>query len=62
VEQILSDIVVRLERIEEKIDEKVFPPELAIKPEFVRHVRKAGQISKKAKGRPTIRRTIFLRK
>ncbi len=41
VEQMLSDIVTRLERIEEKIDESVYPPESAIKPSFVRRVKKA---------------------
>lgn len=41
VETMLSDIVARLERIEEKIDENVYPPESAIKPEFVRKVKKA---------------------
>lgn len=41
VEQMLSDIVTRLERIEEKIDETVYPPESAIKPEFVKRVKKA---------------------
>jgi hypothetical protein len=41
VEQMLSDIVTRLERIEEKIDENVYPPESAIKPEFIKRVKKA---------------------
>jgi hypothetical protein len=41
VEQMLSDIVVRLERIEEKIDENVYPPESAIKPAYVKRVKKA---------------------
>jgi hypothetical protein len=31
IEQILSDILVKLERIEEKIDEAVYPPESAIR-------------------------------
>ena len=51
VEQILSDIVTRLERIEEKIDENVYPPESAIKPEFVKRVKKAQADIKKGKGK-----------
>ena len=51
VEAILSDIVSRLERIEEKIDENVYPPESAIKPEFVRQVKKARSEIKKRKGK-----------
>lgn len=41
VEKMLSDIVTRLERIEEKIDENVYPPESAIKPSYVKRVKKA---------------------
>lgn len=41
IETLLTDIVKRLERIEEKIDETVYPPESAIKPEFVKRVKKA---------------------
>jgi hypothetical protein len=41
IESLLTDIVTRLERIEEKIDETVYPPESAIKPEFVKRVKKA---------------------
>ena len=41
IETLLTDIVTRLERIEEKIDETVYPPESAIKPEFVKRVKKA---------------------
>jgi len=51
VEQMLSDIVSRLERIEEKIDENVYPPESAIKPEFIRRVKKAQADIKKGKGK-----------
>jgi len=51
VEQMLSDIVTRLERIEEKIDESVYPPESAIKPEFIRQVKKAEADIKKGKGK-----------
>ena len=51
VEQLLTDIVTRLERIEEKIDENVYPPESAIKPEFVKRVKKAQADIKKGKGK-----------
>jgi hypothetical protein len=51
VEQMLSDIVTRLERIEEKIDENVYPPESAIKPAFIRQVKKAQADIKKGKGK-----------
>jgi len=51
IEQMLSDIVTRLERIEEKIDESVYPPESAIKPEFIRQVKKAEADIKKGKGK-----------
>ncbi|WP_366144189.1 DUF2683 family protein [Methanoregula sp.] len=47
----LSDIVARLERIEEKIDENVYPPESAIKPEFIRSVKKAQADIKKGNGK-----------
>lgn len=50
VEAILSDIVSRLERIEEKIDENVYPPESAIKPDFTREIKKARSDIKKGKG------------
>jgi len=51
VEQLLSDIVTRLERIEEKIDENVYPPESMIKPEFIKSVKKAQADIKKGKGK-----------
>ncbi|MCX6681567.1 MAG: hypothetical protein NTY71_01075 [Methanoregula sp.] len=41
IETLLTDIVTRLERIEEKIDETVYPPESAIRPEYIRKVKKA---------------------
>jgi hypothetical protein len=47
IETLLADIVTRLDRIEEKIDETVYPPESAIKPEFVRSVKKARADIKK---------------
>jgi hypothetical protein len=47
IETLLTDIVTRLERIEEKIDETVYPPESAIRPEYIRKVKKAqAEISK----------------
>lgn len=51
VEEMLADIVTRLERIEEKIDENVYPPESAIKPEFIRKTKKAQADIKKGKGK-----------
>jgi hypothetical protein len=51
IETFLSDIVTRLDRIEEKIDETVYPPESAIKPEFVKRVKKAQADIKKGKGK-----------
>jgi len=51
IETLLSDIVTRLDRIEEKIDETVYPPESAIKPEFVKRVKKAQADIKKGKGK-----------
>jgi hypothetical protein len=50
VEAILADIITRLERIEEKIDENVYPSESTLKPEFVRQVKKARAEIKKGKG------------
>ena len=41
IELLLTDIVSRLDRIEEKIDENVYPPESAIKPEFIKRVKNA---------------------
>jgi predicted transcriptional regulator len=51
VETLLSEIVARLDRIEEKIDENVYPPESAIKPEFVKKIKKAHADIKKGKGK-----------
>jgi hypothetical protein len=51
VEQMLSDIVSRLDRIEEKIDDSVYPPESAIKPELIRQLKKAHADIKKGKGK-----------
>ena len=51
IESLLTDIVSRLDRIEEKIDENVYPPESAIKPEFIEMVKKAHADIKKGKGK-----------
>ena len=51
IESLLMDIVSRLDRIEEKIDENVYPPESAIKPEFIRQVKKAEADIRKGKGK-----------
>ena len=51
IKSLLTDIVSRLDRIEEKIDENVYPPESAIKPEFIRKVKKAHADMKKGKGK-----------
>lgn len=51
IELMLSNIITRLERIEEKIDENVYPPESAIKPEFIRQVKKAEADIRKGKGK-----------
>ena len=51
IERILSDILVKLERIEEKIDEAVYPPESAIKPAYIKKIKEidAGLTHEKAK-------------
>lgn len=51
IERILSDILIKLERIEEKIDEAVYPPESAIKPAYVNKIKAidAGLVQEKAK-------------
>jgi hypothetical protein len=51
IESLLTDIVSRLDRIEEKIDENVYPPESAIKPELIRQLKKAHTDIKKGKGK-----------
>jgi hypothetical protein len=49
IESLLTDIVTLLDRIEEKIDENVYPPESAIRPEFIKKVKKAQADIKKGK-------------
>jgi hypothetical protein len=51
IETLLSDIVTRLDRIEEKIDENIYPPESAIRPELIRKIQKAHADIKKGKGK-----------
>jgi hypothetical protein len=51
IESLLTDIVSRLDRIEEKIDENVYPPESAIKPELIRQLKKTHADIKKGKGK-----------
>jgi hypothetical protein len=51
IESLLADIVTRLDRIEEMIDEKVYPPESAMKPEFIRKIKQAHADIKKGKGK-----------
>jgi len=50
-ELMLAEIITRLNRIEEKIDENIYPPESAIKPEFIRRVKKAQTDIRKGKGK-----------
>src|SRR5208337_2740346 len=49
IETLLIDIVTRLDRIEEKIDETVYPPESAIRPEYIQRIKKIQ--AKTPKGR-----------
>jgi len=56
IEKILSDILSRLERIEEKIDEASYPPESAIKPAYVKKIKEidAGLTKEKRKTYPSM--------
>jgi hypothetical protein len=51
IEKILSDILHKLKRIEEKIDEAVYPPESSIKPAYIKKVKAidAGLAQEKGK-------------
>jgi len=51
IERILSDILVKLERIEEKIDEAVYPPESAIRPAYVKKIKNTESELSKGKGK-----------
>lgn len=49
IESLLTDIVTRLDRIEGKLDETVYPPESAIRPEYIQKIKKIQ--AKPSKGR-----------
>ena len=51
IESRLRDIVDRLDRIEEEIFENIYPPESALKPEFIRKIKKARADIRKGKGK-----------
>lgn len=61
IELMLANIINRLERIEEKIDENVYPPESAIRPEFIRQVKKAEAGIRKGKGKTYESMDAFIR-
>jgi hypothetical protein len=61
IQTMLADIISRLNRIEEKIDENVYPPESAIKPEFIRQVKKAEADIRKGKGKTYESMDAFIR-
>lgn len=61
IESLLTDIVSRLDRIEEKIDENVYPPESAIKPELIRQLKKAEADIRKGKGKTYESMDAFIR-
>jgi hypothetical protein len=62
IERILSDILVKLERIEEKIDEAVYPPESAIRPAYVKKIKEAELGLSKRKGKTYSSMDDFIRK
>lgn len=61
VKVMLADIISRLDRIEEKIDENVYPPESAIKPAFVKRIKKAQADIVKGKGKTYESMDAFIR-
>lgn len=61
VKTMLADIISRLDRIEEKIDENIYPPESAIKPEFIRQVKAAEADIRKGKGKTYESMDAFIR-
>jgi hypothetical protein len=61
IQTMLADIISRLNRIEEKIDENVYPPESAIKPEFIRQVKKTEADIRKGKGKTYESMDAFIR-
>jgi hypothetical protein len=62
IERILSDILAKLERIEEKIDEAVYPPESAIRPAYVKKIKEAESGLSKGKGKTYSSVDNFIRK
>jgi len=61
IERILSDILNKLERIEEKIDEAVYPPESAVRPAYVKKIKKAESELSKEKGKTYSSMDHFIR-
>jgi hypothetical protein len=61
IERILSDILVKLDRIEEKIDEAVYPPESAIRPAYVKKIKEADSGLSKDKGKTYSSMDHFIR-
>jgi hypothetical protein len=61
IEAMLANIITRLERIEEKIDENVYPPESAFREEFIRQVKEAEADIKKGKGKTYESMDAFIR-
>jgi hypothetical protein len=61
VEQLLTDIISRLERIEAKIDENVYPPESEIKPDLIKQLKKAEADIRKGKGKTYESMDAFIR-
>ena len=61
IERILSDILIKLERIEEKIDEAVYPPESAIKPAYVKKIKDIDAGLAKGKGKTYATMDEFIR-
>ena len=51
IEQMRSDIILRLERIEKRIDEIAYLPESFIKPEFIKRVKKSMSDIAEGKGK-----------
>ena len=61
IEGLFTEIISRLDRIEEKIDESVYPPESAIKPEFITKVKKAQAGIRKGKKKTYESMDAFIR-
>jgi hypothetical protein len=61
IERTISDILVKLERIEEKIDEAVYPPESAIRPVYVKKIKEADTGLSKGEGKTYSSMDDFIR-